>query len=82
MGDKRWAMGKGLDPLRRVAIERVRPEVDCGRFPIKRSIGDRVIVSADIHADGHDVLAAVLLFRKAGASGWHEVPMLGGALHG
>ena len=69
-------MGKGLDPLRRVAIERVRPEVDCGRFPIKRSIGDRVIVSADIHADGHDVLAAALLFRKAGASGWHEVPML------
>src|SRR4029450_9536301 len=69
-------MGKGLDPLRRVEIERVRPEVDCGRFPIKRSIGEGVIVSADIHADGHDVLAAVLLFRKAGASGWHEVPML------
>jgi starch synthase (maltosyl-transferring) len=70
------AMELPNDGLRRVAIERVRPEVDCGRFPIKRSIGERIIVSADIHADGHDVLAGVLLFRKAGASGWHEVPML------
>ncbi len=70
------AMGKELEPLRRVAIERVTPEVDCGRFPIKRTIGERVIVSADIHADGHDQLAAALLFRKAGASRWREVPMV------
>ena len=69
-------MGKELEPLRRVAIERVTPEVDCGRFPIKRTIGERVIVSADIHADGHDQLAAALLFRKAGASRWREVPMV------
>ena len=69
-------MGKDLEALRRVAIERVTPAVDCGRFPIKRTIGERVIVSADIHADGHDRLAAALLFRKAGASRWREVPML------
>ncbi len=41
---------------RRVVIENVEPQVDCGRFPIKRTIGDRVLVSADIFADGHDVL--------------------------
>jgi len=69
-------MGKKLEPLRRVVIERVTPEVDCGRFPIKRTIGERVIVSADIHADGHDRLAAALLLRKAGASRWREVPMV------
>ena len=69
-------MGKELESLRRVAIEGVTPEVDCGRFPIKRTIGERVIVSADIHADGHDQLAAALLFRKAGASRWREVPMV------
>jgi starch synthase (maltosyl-transferring) len=65
-----------LDALKRVAIERVTPQVDCGRFPIKRTIGERVIVRADIHADGHDLLDAALLFRKAGASHWHEVPMV------
>ena len=69
-------MGKELESLRRVAIERVTPEVDCGRFPIKRTIGERVIVSADIHADGHDQLATALLFRKTGASRWREVPMV------
>jgi starch synthase (maltosyl-transferring) len=71
------APGADLDPrmLRRVVIESVRPEVDCGRFPIKRVIGEQVVVSADVHGDGHDVLAAVLLFRKAGDSRWSEVPM-------
>lgn len=65
-----------LEAQKRVAIERVTPQVDCGRFPIKRTIGERVIVRADIHADGHDLLDAVLLFRKAGASRWREVPMV------
>ena len=60
---------------RRVAIEDVRPQVDCGRFPIKRVVGERVIVTADIHADGHDALAAAVLFRKCGASAWQDVPM-------
>ena len=68
--------GKEVESLRRVAIEGVTPEVDCGRFPIKRTIGERVIVSADIHADGHDQLATALLFRKAGAAQWRGVPMV------
>lgn len=49
----------------RVVIERVQPEIDDGRFPIKRCIGDIVTVSADIFADGHDLLAGVLKYRPA-----------------
>src|SRR6266566_4696943 len=60
---------------RKVVIENVRPEVDCGRFPIKRTIGDRVEVTADIFADGHDVLYAILRHRSASRPDWQEVPM-------
>jgi starch synthase (maltosyl-transferring) len=66
-----------LDPqlLRRVVIEDVRPRVDDGRFPVKRVVGDEVVVTADIFGDGHDMLAAALLFRRAGDDGWHETRM-------
>jgi starch synthase (maltosyl-transferring) len=59
---------------KRVVIEGVRPEIDCGRFPIKRVVGERVVVEADIFTDGHDVLAAVLRHGREG-DGWAEVPM-------
>ena len=66
-----------LDPqlLRRVVVEGIHPEVDGGRFPIKRVAGEDVLVSADVHADGHDVIAAALLYRRAGAEQWEEAPM-------
>ena len=48
----------------RVVIERIRPSIDGGRFPIKRTPGEFVEVTADIFADGHDVIAAVLRDRK------------------
>ena len=69
--------GVSLDPQlqRRVVIESVRPQVDAGRFPIKRVPGEQVYVRADIFADGHDVLAAALLYRKGGDAAWREVPM-------
>src|SRR5713101_582678 len=60
---------------RRAVIENVQPQVDCGRFPIKRTMGDRVSVSADIFADGHDILYAVLRHRPAAQPDWEEVPM-------
>jgi len=59
----------------RVIIEGVKPEIDGGRFPIKRIIGDKVVVEADIFADGHDVLSAVLLYRKEDDPNWNEVAM-------
>jgi starch synthase (maltosyl-transferring) len=66
---------KERESRQRVVIESVTPEVDCGRFPIKRIIGENVAVEADIFADGHDVLSAVLLYRKENEAQWSEVPM-------
>jgi starch synthase (maltosyl-transferring) len=59
----------------RVIIEGVKPEIDGGRFPAKRIVGDRVVVEANIFGDGHDHVAARLLYRKAGAKEWLETPM-------
>ena len=60
---------------RRVVIEAVTPSVDGGRFPIKRVVGDRVNVEADVFADGHDALRAMLRYRRKGASAWEETEM-------
>jgi starch synthase (maltosyl-transferring) len=60
---------------RRVVIEGVRPEIEGGCFPIKRVCGERVIVEADAFADGHDLVACALLFRRDPASAWTSVPM-------
>jgi starch synthase (maltosyl-transferring) len=68
-------MGQAVRTQRRVVIERIEPEVDGGRFAIKRTVGEEVRVRADIFADGHDSLGAMLLYRRAGASAWTEVPM-------
>ena len=62
-------------PPPRVVIENVYPEIQEGRFPIKRTVGERVVVSADIFTDGHDAISAVLLFRRAGEPLWIETPM-------
>ncbi len=59
-----------------IVIEAVQPEVDCGRWPIKREVGDRLEVSADIFKEGHDVLACLLRYRLAKEEAWREVPML------
>jgi len=59
----------------RVVIERVTPEVDAGRYPIKRVVGEEVVVEADIFADGHETLRAVVQYRAPGAREWREAPM-------
>ncbi len=64
------------DGRRRVVIENVRPQIDGGRFPIKRTVGETVAVSADAFADGHDQIRCVLRYRPAGADAWHETPMM------
>ncbi len=57
---------------RRVVIENVSPEIDGGRFPIKRVIGEKVRVTADIHTDGHDLITAVLRYRNGDDGSWRE----------
>ncbi len=58
-----------------VVIENVQPLLDCGRYAIKRLVGDPVRITADIYKDGHDVVAAALKWRMRGARRWHEMPM-------
>jgi starch synthase (maltosyl-transferring) len=60
----------------RVVIEGVKPEVDGGRFPAKRVVGDRVTVEADAFADGHDVIVCRLLYRHESETDWSEAAML------
>jgi starch synthase (maltosyl-transferring) len=59
----------------RVAIESVTPSVDHGRFPAKRRVGERAEISAAIFAEGHDKIAAAVIWRAADETAWHEVLM-------
>jgi len=59
----------------RVIIEGLKPEIDCGRFPVKRVVGESVVVEADIFADGYDCISALLLYRKEDDPQWVETPM-------
>jgi starch synthase (maltosyl-transferring) len=61
--------------IKRVVIEGVRPEIECARFAIKRTVGEQVIAEADIFADGHDLISCVLKYRKETDPDWREVPM-------
>lgn len=61
--------------LIRVLIENVQPEVDHGRYPAKRTVGETVSVTADIFVDGHDHLRAQLLYRHASSSKWSIIEM-------
>jgi starch synthase (maltosyl-transferring) len=63
------------DGRRRVVIEGLSPEIDGGRFPAKRTVGDTVRVQADIFTDGHDLISATLLYRPESEQSWSESPM-------
>lgn len=64
------------DGRQRVIIEALSPEVDAGRFPAKRTVGDLVRVEADIFTDGHDSVSAALLYRHESSQEWSETPMI------
>ena len=59
-----------------LVIENIAPLIDGGRHPVKRAAGEDLVVEADVFKDGHDVVAAVLKWRKTGAKAWHETPMM------
>jgi len=63
------------DGLVRVVIENVAPEVGGGRFPVKRTVGDELLVEADAFADGHDEVRAFLRWSYGDGGEWHEQPM-------
>jgi starch synthase (maltosyl-transferring) len=64
-----------LNGRSRVVVENVQPQIDGGRFPIKRVRGDRVVVEADVIADGHDTVCAELVYQFDGAKDWSRVQM-------
>ncbi len=66
----------------RIIIQSVAPELDCGRYAVKREVGDLLRVSAEIFREGHDKIRAVLQHRRADGAVesrainlWHETPM-------
>ena len=61
---------KTTEPPPRIQIQAVRPQIDCGRYPVKRTVGDSVAVSARIFRDGHDVLGAAVRYKPPGAARW------------
>ena len=60
---------------RRAVIENVTPQVDGGRFPAKRVVGDMLVVEADVFADGHDEVRARLSWRSPGETAWQRQEM-------
>ncbi len=72
MGQTSMEMSNGQ---RRVVIEAVTPEIDAGRFPIKRVVGETVQVEATIFTDGHDEISAILLYRPADESQYRPAPI-------
>src|SRR5438105_5719865 len=63
------------DGRRRVIVEGVTPQVEGGRFPAKRVVGDEVVVEADVFCDGHDLPACETRYRPAVERTWRDVPM-------
>src|SRR5262249_41546066 len=59
----------------RVVIENITPRIDCGRFAIKRSTGETVVVEADVFTDGHDAVTAMMMYRHDSMTEWHKLPM-------
>jgi starch synthase (maltosyl-transferring) len=65
-----------VKPPSRIRIEHPAPTIDGGRWPVKRTVGDTVNVSADIFRDGHEVLRAVVRWRGPGERRWREAPLI------
>jgi starch synthase (maltosyl-transferring) len=68
-------MPDAIDARRRIVIESVQPELDCGRYAVKREVGDTLEVQADIFKDGHDAIAAAVRYRPEDEAEWMEERM-------
>jgi starch synthase (maltosyl-transferring) len=58
-----------------IHIESVTPLLDCGRYPVKRIVGDVLVVEADVFRDGHQALRAVVKWRRSQDRAYAEAPM-------
>jgi starch synthase (maltosyl-transferring) len=66
---------RSSEPPPRIQIQNVWPQLDCGRFAAKRTVGDRVDVWADVVRDGHEALGTAIRYKPPGGR-WLEAPML------
>ncbi|CAN5545908.1 alpha-1,4-glucan--maltose-1-phosphate maltosyltransferase [soil metagenome] len=66
---------RAVGTRRSIIIERISPALDGGLHPVKRVVGDELLVTADIFADGHDLLDAAILLRADDEGAWREAPM-------
>ena len=73
--DESRAWLTGTTPPSPILIEDVQPQVDSGRYPVKREVGDDLTVSADIFREGHDKVAAVVKYRAVDETDWSEAEM-------
>jgi starch synthase (maltosyl-transferring) len=64
-----------IDASRKIVIEDVSPRLDCGRYAVKREVGDSLVVGADIFKEGHDAIAAAVRFRAEDETDWREARM-------
>jgi starch synthase (maltosyl-transferring) len=63
------------EPPSRIQIQQVTPQVDCGRYAVKRTVGERVEVGARIFRDGHETLGAAVRYKAPDANRWSESPL-------
>ncbi len=61
--------------LQTIVIDQVKPELDGGRYPVKRIVGETFHVTADIFKEGHDTIAAMLRYKIVNETTWQETPM-------
>jgi starch synthase (maltosyl-transferring) len=71
----RVALPKTNDPPARIQIQRVTPQIDGGKYAVKRTLEDSVDVGARIFRDGHEVLGAAVRDKPVGATRWRESPL-------
>src|SRR5437763_2641724 len=62
-------------PPPRIQIQEVAPQIDCGRYRVKRTVGERVEVTARVFRDGHETLGAAIRHRSPGSTGWTETQL-------
>ncbi len=65
-----------MPPIPRVVIEQVTPILEAGRYPLKRRVGSLIEVGAAIFKDGHDQIAARIVYKAPAAREWRSQPLL------
>jgi starch synthase (maltosyl-transferring) len=64
-----------FDTYSAITIGNVSPEIDGGRWPIKRVVGDTVLVAATVFKEGHDLIVVRVAYRAAADAAWQTAPM-------